>query len=234
MIVIESKRKKSPTLLKEYPNAVFCDVTSMSPFHGLRQLSPYYPWGDIPVSFSPGIKASCVEAVWQGLKVFENADVDTALFSNYTLKGLKRSSRVFGKVLGHRKGVDGDQLLNYYDARKKIYIPTYKWMIEHKAYETINCIRNYCREHPNDTIVLLDYQTNCRIDDLSKPLSHAFLVKAYVEGISPYEDVRIEKKVPNVYFVGRREISSTSIKYSFKELPAIENDNEQLKIEFDE
>lgn len=234
MIVIESKRKKFETLLKEYPNAVFCDVTSKSPFRGLQQLSPFYPWGGIPVSFSRGAKASCVEAVWQGLKVFENADVDTALFSNYTMKGLKRSSRVYGKVLGHRKGVDSDQLLNYYDARRKIYIPTYKWMLEHKAYETVNCFRNYCSEHPNDTIVLLDYQTNCRIDDLSKPLSHAFLVKAYVEGIPPYEDVRIEKKVPNVYFVGRRVISNTSIKYSFKELPTIDNDNEQLKIDFDE
>lgn len=234
MIVIESKRKKLETLLKEYPNAVFCDVTSKSPIRGLQQLSPFYPWGGIPVSFSPGVKASCVEAVWQGLKVFENADVDTVLFSNYTMKGLKRSSRVFGKVLGHRKGVDGDQLLNYYDARRKIYIPTYKWMLEHKAYETIKYVRNYCREHPNDTIVLLDYQTNCKIDDLSKPLSHAYLVKAYIEGISPYEDVRIEKKVPNVYFVGRREIDKTSIKYSFKELPVIDNDNEQLKIDFDE
>lgn len=233
MIVIESKRKKLETLLKEYPHAVFCDVTSKSPCRGLQQLSPFYPWGGIPVSFSCGVKAFCVEAVWQGLKVFENADVDTTLFSNYTMKGLKRSSRVYGKVLGHRKGVDGDQLLNYYDARNKIYIPTYKWMLEHKAYKTVNCIRNYCNEHPNDTIVLLDYQTNCRIDDLSKPLSHAFLVKAYVEGIHPFEDVVIEE-LEHHYYCGRWIRQWTTTKTTFKTIPVEESKTNQLTIDFDE
>lgn len=231
MIVIESKRKKLETLLKEYPNAVFCDVTSKSPFRGLQQLSPFYPWGDIPVSFSNGVKASCVEAVWQGLKVFENADVDTTLFSNYTMKGLKRSSRVYGKVLGHRKGVNGDQLLNYYDARRKIYIPTYKWMLENKAFETIESIRAYCKTHPQKMIVLLDYQTNCKIEDLNKPLSHAFLVKAYVEGLHPYEDVIIENKIHHVYS-GRRVFEWTTIEYSFKKIPVESDNNNQLEFDF--
>lgn len=233
MIVIESKRKKSETLLKEYPNAVFCDVTSRSPQLGLRQLSPFYPWGDIPVSFSPGVVASCVEAVWQGLKVFENAGIDTGLFSNNTMKGLKRSSRVFGKVLGHRKGVDGDTLLNYLDARIKIYIPTYKWMLEHKAFKTVEYIRDFCCKHPEITVVLLDYQTNCNIDDLTKPLSHAYLVKAYVEGLSPFNDVIIEKKVPQVY-IGRFVREQIVTEYSFKKLPVIDDNNNQLTIDFDE
>ena len=43
------------------------------------------------------------------------------------------------------------------------------------------------------TIVLLDYNTCCDVDDLSKPLSHAFLVKAYAEGVYPYDDVYIEQ-----------------------------------------
>nr|WP_287857658.1 hypothetical protein [Prevotella sp.] len=38
------------------------------------------------------------------------------------------------------------------------------------------------------TIILLDYNTNCDVDDPSKPLSHAFLIKAYVDGIYPYGD----------------------------------------------
>ena len=42
------------------------------------------------------------------------------------------------------------------------------------------------------TIVLLDYNTCCDVDDLSKPLSHTFLVKAYAEGVYPYDDVYIE------------------------------------------
>lgn len=233
MIVIESKRKRPETLLKDYPNAIICDVTSKSLYLGLRQLSPYYPWGGIPVSFSPGVEATCVEAVWQGLKVFENTGIDTELFSNDTMKGLKRSSRVYGKVLGHRKGIDGDELLNYQDARLKIYIPTYRWMIEHKAFKSIECIRSFYTKYPENTIVLLDYQTNCNIDDLSKPLSHAFLVKAYVEGLYPYEDVIVEKKVPHIY-LGRHVVQWTTKEYSFKELPVALDSDKQLKFDFDE
>jgi hypothetical protein len=38
------------------------------------------------------------------------------------------------------------------------------------------------------TIILLDYNTNEDLDDPTKPLSHAALVKAYVEGKYPFED----------------------------------------------
>jgi len=47
-----------------------------------------------------GYTATCVEAVWQGLKVFEGSDVDTKLFQNDTMKGLKRTVRRFGKPMG--------------------------------------------------------------------------------------------------------------------------------------
>lgn len=233
MIVIESKRKKAETLLKEYPNAVFCDVTSKSPYKALQQLSPFYPWGGIPVSFSPGIFASCVEAVWQGLKVFENADIDTELFSNDTMKGLKRSSRVYGKVLGHRRGVHGETLLNYLDARRKIYIPTYKWMLENKAYQSIQCIREFVSNNPDRAVVLLDYQTNCKVEDLRKPLSHAFLIQAYVEGLYPYEDVHVEE-TEHHYYNGRWFRHWTTTKYSFKKMPVEETKDNQLMLDFDE
>ena len=75
MIIIESKRKKQENILKKYPGAVIVDVTSKAT-DGLVKLSPFYPHGDIPVPFSQGYTATCVEAVWQGLKVFEDEDVD--------------------------------------------------------------------------------------------------------------------------------------------------------------
>ena len=112
MIVIESKRKKIENILKKYPNAIIADVTSQAK-DGLVKLSPFYPHGGIPVPFSDGMTATCVEAVWQGLS-------------------------------------------------------------------------------KSKTIVLLDYNTCCDVEDLSKPLSHAFLVKAYAEGLYPYDDVCIE------------------------------------------
>ena len=182
MIVIESKRKKPETILKKYPGAILADVTS-SAKGKLVQLSPFFPHGGIPVPFSEGYTASCVEAIWQGLKVFEHNDVDVSLFANTTMKGLKRTVRKYGKPLGHRKGVHGTELLGYIEARKQIYIPTYRWVLEHKVTDIIARLREASK---TKTIVLLDYDTNADVEDGSKPLSHASLIKAYAEGIYPY------------------------------------------------
>ena len=62
MIIIESKRKKIENILKKYPDAVVADVTSQAK-DGLVRLSPFYPHGDIPVPFSEGYTAACVEGV---------------------------------------------------------------------------------------------------------------------------------------------------------------------------
>ena len=182
MIIIESKRKKPATILKKYPDAILADVTSGAK-DGLVKLSPFYPHGGIPVPFSEGYTATCVEAIWQGLKVFEGCDVDTSLFLNDTMKGLKRTVRRFGKPLGHRKGVNGMELLGYIEARKQIYIPTYRWVLENKVASIIERMREASK---TKTIVLLDYDTNVDVEEAKKPLSHASLIKAYVEGIYPY------------------------------------------------
>lgn len=182
MIIIESKRKKSTTILKKYPNAILADVTSGAK-DSLVKLSPFYPHGGIPVPFSEGYTATCVEAIWQGLKVFESCDVDIQLFQNDTMKNIKRTVRRFGKPLGHRKGVNGTELLNYIEARKLIYIPTYKWVLENKVTNIIERLREASK---TKTIILLDYDTNADVENAKKPLSHASLIKAYVEGIYPY------------------------------------------------
>ena len=184
MIVIESKRKKRENIVKKYPDAIIADVTSQAT-DGLVKLSPFYPHGGIPVPFSEGYTAMCVEAIWQGLKVFETADVDVKLFGNDTMKNIKRSVRRFGKPLGHRKGVNGTELLGYIEARKQIYLPAYRWVLENKVANIIERLREASK---TKTIVLLDYTTNCDVDDPKSPLSHAFLVKAYAEGIYPYDE----------------------------------------------
>lgn len=187
MIIIESKRKKPTTILKKYPNAILADVTSGAK-DGLVKLSPFYPHGGIPVPFSDGFTATCVEAIWQGLKVFEDADVDVQMFQNDTMKNIKRTVRRFGKPLGHRKGVNGTELLGYIEARKLIYIPTYRWVLENKAANIIERLREASK---TKTIVLLDYDTNSDVENPKKPLSHASLIKAYAEGIYPYDDVEV-------------------------------------------
>lgn len=192
MIVIESRRKKQDTLLKKYPDAIIADVTSHAK-DSLVKLSPFFPHGGIPVPFSDNMTAECVEAIWQGLKVFESADVDVSMFQNGTMKNIKRTVRKFGKPLGHRKGVNGMELLGYIEARKLIYIPTYKWVLENKVQNIIERLREASQ---TKDIVLLDYNTNCDVDDPKQPLSHAFLVKAYVEGIYPFGDKKIETNAP--------------------------------------
>ena len=188
MIIIESKRKKPATILKKYPSAILADVTS-SAKDGLVKLSPFYPHYGIPVPFSEGYTATCVEAIWQGLKVFEGCDVDVEMFKNNTMKNIKRTIRRFGRPLGHRKGVNGTELLDYIEARKQIYIPTYKWVLENKVAWIIDKMRN--ASNRGETIVLLDYDTNADVENAKRPLSHASLIKAYVEGIYPYGDCKL-------------------------------------------
>lgn len=193
MIIIESKRKKVENILKKYPDAIVADVTSQAK-DGLVRLSPFYPHGDIPVPFSEGYTAACVEGVWQGLKVFEDEDIDISMFSNDTMKNIKRTVRKHGRVLGHRKGVHGTEILGYMEAKHQIYIPTYRWMLEHKAMDIIERLR---KASETKTIVLLDYNTCCDVDDETKPLSHAYLVKAYAEGLYPFDDLRLSNGIDN-------------------------------------
>ncbi len=182
MIVIESKRKKPENILRIYPDAIIADVTSQAK-DGLVRLSPFYPHGDIPVPFSEGYTAACVEGIWQGLKVFENEDVDLGMFRNDTMKNVKRTVRKHGKVLGHRKGVNGTEILSYVEAKHQIYIPSYLWVLENKVGNIIERLRKASK---TKAIVLLDYNTCCDVDSETKPLSHAYLIKAYAEGLYPY------------------------------------------------
>ena len=98
------------------------------------------------------------------------------------MKGIKRAGRKRGKVLGHRPGVGSDVLLGYRDARLRIYLPAYRWVLENRLAAEVGRLRD---EAAARTVVLLDYETNGDVEDLSSPLSHAALVKYYLEGKWP-------------------------------------------------
>jgi hypothetical protein len=181
MLYIDNKKKSAATLQKLYPNAKIVDVTSKAT-DALVQLSPFYPHGGIPIPFSEGQTAASVEGIWQGLKVFETADIDPFMFENATMKNIKRTVRKFGTPLGHRKGVHGTELLGYIDARIEIYLPAYLWVLENKVQHIMTRLRTAAE---TEDIVLLDYETNCDVLNPKKPLSHAFLVKAFVENAFP-------------------------------------------------
>lgn len=177
MIIIKNKRCSVEKLKKEFPGCIIIDVTSKGAGEWQR-LSPFYPHGGIPVPFSERVTSLSVEGIWQGLKVFENEDIDRSSFRNATMKGIKRTVRTHGRCLGHRKGVNGTELLGYIEARKQIYVPSYFWMLETKCADQVKKIRIMAQSRP---VILLDYDTNDDIDNWSKPLSHASLIKKFID-----------------------------------------------------
>lgn len=184
MIYVVNKKRKLENVKEEFPNAVILDITSTSDMRYAQILSPFYPHMDIPIPFTDGLTATCVEAVWQGLKVFEGADVDFATFRNNTMRDLKRTVRKYGMPKGHRKGAYGTELLGYFDARMLIYLPTYKWVLDNVS-EVHRVVERIREQSKIQDIVFLDYNTNIDFRDVSKPLSHAGLVKLYIEGNYP-------------------------------------------------
>jgi hypothetical protein len=178
-IIIANRRSKHDNLRKKYGDEInIIDVTSRG-LEPWARFSPFYPHCDIPVPFSPGVVGASVEGIWQALKVFETEDVDGSILEVINMKGLKRSGRRLGNVLGHRAGFGGKDLLPYLEARKQIYLPCYKWVLENRLQAEVAELR---RQMVSKTVILLDYNTNCDVEDLSRPLSHAGLVKLYIEG----------------------------------------------------
>jgi len=181
IITVASRRKQQKTLDKAYPDATIIDVTSKGEQPWVK-FSPFYPVGGIPVPFSDGVTAQSVEGIWQGLKVFEEHDIDRTKLEITTMRGLKRTVRKFGPVKGHLKGLTGEEILGYREARYTIYLPAYRWVLQNRLSAEIAQLRAIADD---SQLVLLDYETNTDVDNLSKPLSHAGLIKHYLEGQWP-------------------------------------------------
>jgi hypothetical protein len=180
-IYVEGKRKKIETIRKQYSDAEIVDVTSKADRPWIK-FSPFYPHGNIPIPFSSNAVGASVEGVWQGLKVFEQADIDIEIINKTSMSGIKRTTRKYGKVKGHRQGIGGTSLLSYAEARRHIYLPCYRYVLEnhleiecHKLRE-LACLKS---------VVLLDYETNGDLDNLNKPLSHACLIVKFLQNDWP-------------------------------------------------
>jgi hypothetical protein len=181
-IVIVSRRRRVATIERAFRGAVVLDVTSKGPEPWVR-FSPFFPHGGIPIPHAPpGEVAQSVEGLWQGLKVFEHEDVDPRKWAITTMSGIKRAAGGRrGAVRGHRFGPTSHVLLDYRAARVQIYLPAYRWVLEHRVAARVERLRALSRA---GTVVLLDYETNADVADLTRPLSHAALVKHYIEGTS--------------------------------------------------
>ena len=108
------------------------------------------------------------------------------------MKGLKRTVRTLGKPLGHQYGIKSNEMLSYLEARVAIYLPTYKWVLEHIP-AVVDLARRIKQKAQETDIVFLDYNTNEDYTNLKSPLSHAALVKLFIEGRYPetsLDDIR--------------------------------------------
>ena len=155
------------------------DVTSKCGSENIV-FSPFYPHGNIPIPGKKDLFADSVEGIWQGLKKFENGGTDYRKFYIRNMTNIKRSCRKYGNLLGHdyTDGINGtdEKILDYCEARKRIYLPAYTWVLKNKLRVQLFNILENC----GNRIVLLDYSTNEDIDDLSTPLSHASIIKAFL------------------------------------------------------
>ena len=176
-LVVANRRRAPAGLEREHPGALVLDLTSKGPEPWVA-FSPFYPHGDIPVPFTPGVTSQTVEGIWQALKVFESVGVDPSKLAVSSMKGIKRTFRRYGRVRGHREGLEGERLLPYVEARRRIYLPSYRWVLEHKIPGLIDDLRRLVRDRD---VVLLDYTTNDDVDDPRTPLSHAALVRRHLE-----------------------------------------------------
>jgi hypothetical protein len=111
-IIIESKRKIISGLTEKYENYIILDLTSKSNEQWVK-FSPFYPHGNISVPFSNNFFSETVEGIWQGLKVFENEGIDIKSFAIKNMKGIKRTTRKHGNIIGHQKGINSKEILNY-------------------------------------------------------------------------------------------------------------------------
>ena len=131
-------------------------------------------------------------------------------------------------MLGHRYGTNGVEILNHADAERRIFIPTYRWVLDYKLQDVISYLRDI---NNSKTIVLFDSGFNDELGNCVDHISHVYLLKAYVEGLPPYEDT-YETIIYNHFYVGRRTRSYKTEKRCVKEIKPYEIPH-QLDFSFD-
>lgn len=118
-----------------------------------------------------------MEGLWQALKIIDG-ETDFRKLKNRSGTGLKRSSR--GKtVSGHFVGPD-EAPLAYAEARRRLYVPAYLRQLE-QLEDVVEQLRALATRHK---VALVDY-TDADVDDLSKPLAHAAVLRHVLLGRDP-------------------------------------------------
>ncbi|MHC4662780.1 MAG: nicotinate (nicotinamide) nucleotide adenylyltransferase [Planctomycetota bacterium] len=132
-------------------------------------LSPRAPHGRIPVPGMEGIYADSVEGIWEGLKLIHGR-IDTRFFESQ-----ERKRRAHGRIEGHKFG---DETLDYVEARKIIFRPSYLHTVKTNCNELVDKLVGRFKE--GEVIFLHDDSSNPDIENTFSTLSHAAILVEYL------------------------------------------------------
>ncbi|MGF1579033.1 MAG: hypothetical protein ACFCD0_06685 [Gemmataceae bacterium] len=153
-------------------DALVYDVSSYAD-HPYCTFSPMWVHGDIPVPGMSNETSDTVEGIWQGLKVIRGKTA-TRLFRG---KGQKRG----GKPAGHFYGKK-DRLLGIVEARQKIYLVAYEWMLANRADPDL-IAKFVKRAFEGTSQYFHDVGDNGDINNADAPLAHAAVLVQYINRI---------------------------------------------------
>lgn len=131
-------------------------------------LSPMWVHSGVPVPGMPGTTSDTVEGVWQGLKVIRGKTAPRYFRGPGAKRGGKPSGHLFGK-----------KELGVVEARRRIYIPTYEWVLEHRIDPAV-IEQLLATARSGVTLFIHDVGDNGDPNDTSQPLAHAAVLVQYL------------------------------------------------------
>jgi hypothetical protein len=151
-------------------------------------LSPLWAHGGIPVPGLPGVTSDSVEGIWQGLKVIRGKTAPHLLRG----RGQKRG----GKPAGHRYG---DRLLGVVEARTKIYLVAYEWVLANRVDPEL--IEGFVRQAlAGVTQYFHDLGDNGSVGNVNEPLAHAAVLVQYLNRLCEERTARSLRGQPGDSF----------------------------------
>jgi hypothetical protein len=171
----KSRMKKFLARTDLPPDVVSIDVSSKASAEW-AVLTPGFDHGDIPVPGMAGAVSRTVDGIWEGLKRFEHSPEDLTLLEAPKPKKRKLTT-ASGKLVGHL--YQGDMLKDEIEARKRIWLPAYTWMLQQcpAAREKFDELVELAR---TKTIHLYDTEENGDLHD-ARPLAHAAVLAELVK-----------------------------------------------------
>ena len=140
----------------------------------------------IPVPGQKYIAAHSVESIWQGLKIIDE-HTDFSLF-------VKKPKKRQGFVQGH---LYGDETLGIFEARERIYRPSYFYYIENYISETFK--DTLLKRALENGVSFYDTEDNININS-DEPLAHSVFLKDFFEGYYAHRKSVMQNNLDLEYF----------------------------------